>query len=66
VRRIAEALPNVRVAPTDVIGVASSDVEALAFAWLARETIAGRPGNVPEVTGANGPRVLGAIYPRGA
>jgi anhydro-N-acetylmuramic acid kinase len=65
-RRIADALPNVRVAPTDVIGVASSDVEALAFAWLARETIAGRPGNVPEVTGASGPRVLGAIYPRGA
>ena len=66
VRRIADALPNVRVAPTDAIGVASADVEALAFAWLARETIAGRPGNVPEVTGANGPRVLGAIYPRGA
>jgi anhydro-N-acetylmuramic acid kinase len=41
-------------------------VEALAFAWLARETIAGRPGNVPEVTGATGARVLGAIYPRGA
>jgi anhydro-N-acetylmuramic acid kinase len=66
VRRIAEALPGLRVAPTDAIGVASSDVEALAFAWLARETVAGRPGNVPEVTGAKGPRVLGAIYPRGA
>jgi anhydro-N-acetylmuramic acid kinase len=39
-------------------------VEALAFAWLAREAIAGRPGNVAEVTGASGPRVLGAIYPR--
>jgi anhydro-N-acetylmuramic acid kinase len=66
VRRIADALPGVRVATTDAIGVASSDVEALAFAWLARETIAGRAGNVPEVTGATGPRVLGAIYPRGA
>jgi anhydro-N-acetylmuramic acid kinase len=65
VRRIGDALPGVRVAPTDAIGVASSDVEALAFAWLARETIAGRPGNVPEVTGAAGSRVLGAIYPRG-
>ena len=30
-------------------------VEALAFAWLARETVAGRPGNVPEVTGAARP-----------
>jgi anhydro-N-acetylmuramic acid kinase len=65
-RRIRAALPDVRVATTDTIGIASSDVEALAFAWLARETIAGRPGNVPEVTGAAGPRVLGAIYPRGA
>jgi anhydro-N-acetylmuramic acid kinase len=39
-------------------------VEALAFAWLARETLAGRPGNLPAVTGARGLRVLGAIYPR--
>jgi len=66
VRRIVEALPAVRVSTTDTIGVASDHVEALAFAWLARETVNGRPGNVPDVTGANGPRVLGAIYPRGA
>ncbi|HET9670657.1 MAG TPA: anhydro-N-acetylmuramic acid kinase, partial [Casimicrobiaceae bacterium] len=26
--------------------------------------LAGRPGNLPEVTGAKGPRVLGAIYPK--
>jgi anhydro-N-acetylmuramic acid kinase len=65
-RRIRGALPGMSVTPTDAIGIASADVEALAFAWLARETIAGRPGNVPEVTGASGPRVLGAIYPRGA
>ena len=39
-------------------------VEALAFAWLAHEALAGRPGNIPEVTGAKGKRVLGAIYPR--
>ena len=45
-------------------GVAVEQVEALAFAWLAREALAGRPGNLPEVTGAKGPRVLGAIYPR--
>jgi anhydro-N-acetylmuramic acid kinase len=45
-------------------GVPVDQVEALAFAWLARETLAGRPGNIPAVTGARGPRVLGAIYPR--
>jgi len=65
-RRVAAELPGLRVDATDALGVASGHVEALAFAWLARETLAGRPGNVPEVTGAGGPRVLGAIYPRGA
>ena len=38
-------------------------VEAMGFAWLARETLAGRPGNLPSVTGAQGLRVLGAVYP---
>lgn len=56
-------LPNCRVDTTAVAGVAPPDVEALAFAWLAREALAGRPGNLPAVTGARGPRVLGAIYP---
>lgn len=37
-------------------------VEATAFAWLARQTLAGLPGNCVDVTGARGPRVLGAIY----
>jgi anhydro-N-acetylmuramic acid kinase len=52
------------VATTATEGVAVEHVEALAFAWLAREALAGRPGNLPDVTGARGPRVLGAIYPR--
>lgn len=64
VRRIRAELPTVAVAATDAAGVASEHVEALAFAWLAREALAGRPGNLPAVTGARGPRVLGAIYPR--
>lgn len=64
VARIRAELPHMTVASTDSVGVASDQVEALAFAWLARETVAGRPGNLPAVTGAAGPRVLGAIYPR--
>jgi anhydro-N-acetylmuramic acid kinase len=57
------------VAPRKVLttardGVPVEQVEALAFAWLAREALAGRPANLPEVTGAKGKRVLGAIYPR--
>lgn len=60
---------NRRLRPRTVLstalhGVPVDQVEALAFAWLARETLAGRPGNLPAVTGARGPRVLGAIYPR--
>jgi anhydro-N-acetylmuramic acid kinase len=43
-------------------GVPVNEVEALAFAWLARETLAGRTGNLPSVTGARGERILGAIY----
>jgi anhydro-N-acetylmuramic acid kinase len=39
------------------------EVEAAAFAWLAWAHQAKRPGNVPAVTGARGPRVLGALYP---
>ncbi|AOF80985.1 hypothetical protein BSY238_1431 [Methyloversatilis sp. RAC08] len=44
-------------------GVAPDSVEALAFAWLARRTMRGEAGNVPAVTGARGPRILGAVWP---
>ena len=61
---LADGLPDVRVVTTDTLGVASDHVEALAFAWLAREALAGRPGNLPAVTGARGLRVLGAVHHR--
>ncbi len=48
---------------TAALGVDPMQVEALAFAWLARQCFASAPGNVPAVTGAKGPRVLGAVYP---
>ena len=51
------------VAATDMLGVNAEHVEALAFAWLARQTLKSRPGNLPAVTGSRGLRVLGAIYP---
>ncbi|MBL8490043.1 MAG: anhydro-N-acetylmuramic acid kinase, partial [Rhodocyclaceae bacterium] len=56
-------IPVAQVAPTDTVGVPADWVEAIAFAWLAKRTLAGLPGNLPEVTGAAGPRVLGAIFP---
>ena len=61
--RLASRMPDLRVATTSTIGVDADWVEALAFAWLARQTLLREPGNVPGVTGAKGPRVLGAIYP---
>jgi anhydro-N-acetylmuramic acid kinase len=62
-RRLQAALPAVRCEPSDLHGIAAEQVEAAAFAWLARQTLLGLPGNLPAVTGAAGPRVLGAIYP---
>lgn len=61
--RLAALLPQRRVAVTDALGIAADAVEAAAFAWLAARALAGEPGNLPAVTGARGPRVLGAIYP---
>ena len=61
--RLSTRLTPVSVTSTDVVGVDPQWVEAWAFAWLAKQTVAGLPGNVPAVTGAEGPRVLGAIYP---
>lgn len=61
--RIAARLPGVIVESTAAHGLDPDFVEAMGFAWLARETLAGRPGNLPSVTGAKGPRVLGAVYP---
>ncbi len=61
--RIAALPPGRRVATTDQLGIAAESVEAAAFAWLAARALAREPGNLPAVTGARGPRVLGAIYP---
>lgn len=48
---------------TQSIGWPPQAIEAAAFAWLAAQTMAGLPGNCPDVTGALGPRILGAITP---
>lgn len=56
-------LPGTPVTDTAAVGLDPDWVEAAAFAWLARQAVGGRPGNLPAVTGALGPRILGAIYP---
>ena len=59
---LARALAPAGLRSTAAVGVDPDFVEAMAFAWLARERLAGRPGNRPSVTGAHGPRLLGAIH----
>jgi anhydro-N-acetylmuramic acid kinase len=61
--RLAALWPGLAVAPTDSAGLPALQVEAAAFAWLARRFCERRPGNRPEATGAAGARVLGALYP---
>lgn len=62
-RRIGARLPGVEVVSSATYGLDPDYMEAMGFAWLARETLAGRPGNLPSVSGARGPRILGAIHP---
>ncbi len=62
-RRLSALLPAVLVTRTDIRGLPAMQVEAAAFAWLASAHCDRRPGNLSSVTGAAGPRVLGALYP---
>lgn len=62
-RRLAALMPTRRVTDTGTLGLDPDWVEALAFAWLARCALQHAPGNLPQVTGARGLRVLGAVYP---
>lgn len=57
-----QTLASRPVISSATLGIDPQHVEALAFAWLAQQTLHGRPGNLPSVTGAQHPVVLGAIY----
>ncbi len=62
-QRLTELLTPMRVGLTSDEGLDPDWVEAFAFAWLAKQTLTGLPGNLPSVTGASHPVVLGGIYP---
>ncbi|MCQ4322694.1 anhydro-N-acetylmuramic acid kinase [Stutzerimonas stutzeri] len=62
-QRLKSLLPTCQVASTADYGFAPDWIEAMAFAWLAHCCVEGITANRPSVTGARGPRVLGAIYP---
>jgi anhydro-N-acetylmuramic acid kinase len=62
-QRLREELAELKVEPLDAVGFSADAKEALAFAVLARETVLGRPGNIPAATGARRPVVLGHVTP---
>ncbi|MFC6634474.1 anhydro-N-acetylmuramic acid kinase [Microbulbifer taiwanensis] len=61
--RLRRRLPTWSIADTGSYGLDADWLEAVGFAWLARQTLLGLPGNCPGVTGAKQETVLGAIYP---
>lgn len=63
VNTLKSMLKDTPVLNTDALGVGIDWLEAVAFAWLAKQTVEGKTSNLPAVTGASGLRVLGAIYP---
>ena len=61
--RLAELIAPAKLESSERHGMAPQLVEATAFAWLAKRALEAAPGNIAAVTGARGPRVLGAVYP---
>ncbi|MGD8547526.1 MAG: anhydro-N-acetylmuramic acid kinase [Thiohalophilus sp.] len=61
-QRLAELLTPARVGVTTEGGLDPDWVEATAFAWLAKQSLEHQPGNLPSVTGASHPVVLGGVY----
>ena len=62
-QRLQAHLPGLQVQNSSAWGLPPLQVEATAFAWLARQTLLGQPSNLPKVTGAQGARILGGVYP---
>jgi len=60
--QLRRKLPQYHIESTGRFGADPDWVEAIAFAWLARQTMLGLPGNLPSVTGARHPVILGGIY----
>ncbi|WP_046079381.1 anhydro-N-acetylmuramic acid kinase [Halomonas sp. HG01] len=60
--RLARRMPDTRLETAEAFGWSPDWLEASAFAWLAWCRLEGQPGNLPSVTGAAGPRVLGGLF----
>jgi len=60
--RLRALQPKQTFSSTDKVGIPADWVEAMLFAWLAKQTLARKPGNIPSVTGAKKAAVLGSVY----
>jgi anhydro-N-acetylmuramic acid kinase len=60
--RLQVLLDDIPVRSTEDFGIGPTRVEAMTFAWLARQSMRGYPGNLPSVTGAERAVVLGGVY----
>jgi len=60
--RLQSQLGSISVSTTATESIEPEWIEAMAFAWLAKQTRNNLPGNIPSVTGANNAVILGAIY----
>ncbi len=61
-KRLQQLLPDSEVASTASLGIPPDWVEAMTFAWLARQRLAGIAQDTPAITGATRPVVLGGVY----
>ena len=62
VKKLQALLGKVRCHSTDRLGIGADWLEAVAFAWLAKQCMDKNTANLAQVTGAQGARILGAIY----
>jgi anhydro-N-acetylmuramic acid kinase len=59
---LAEALPAFQVMPSSRLGVMEDSMEAVAFAWLAKQTLSEQPVDFTDITGSSHPVIVGGVY----
>ena len=62
IQHLKYLLGDIKLSNIDELGIGIDWAEAIAFAWLAKQCLHHKTANLAEVTGARGPRILGAIY----
>lgn len=61
-KSLQDLLPDMKVSTTEDYGLTPDCIEAVTFAWLAKQRIENKPANIPDVTGAKKKVLLGGVY----